>query len=507
VTLASLFAVLDVTPLERLGVGFALFLLFALALLLPSWARRLLLRQPVIFLVVYVALRLGEALVPEGTPARRFVAFAALAMLLASIGRSLVILVLDVIFGRRMASPLPRIIRDIAQGLVYVAVLLTALRAAGVEPGSILTTSALLTAAIALSLQETLGNMVAGLAIQAQRPFDVGDWIQFDAEQKHIGRVIEINWRATKIVTLDEVEVIIPNATLAKAPITNFTKPTLASRRSLYVSVSAATPPHDVQRLILEALDGSFGVLREPPPSVVTNAFVDGNVEYWVRFFTDMFHRRDGVDGAARDRIWYALGRAGITVAAPGRAVQLKEESAEARAHDEAAQTRRREEALKKVDFLAVLEDEQRLRLAASSQHRLYAAGEAIVIQGEASAEMFIVESGEVVVVRARAHGEQVVARLGPGKFFGEMALMTGESRRATVRAVTPCRLLVVRHAAFKAVLDSAPEVAEHVSRVIAERQSELADRDEEEPFESGPKSVEERSSQLLGRIRRFFAM
>jgi small-conductance mechanosensitive channel len=307
---------------ETLGLVTAAGLIALLALLLPRGARRQI-RQPILFLALHLALRGLLVFAPEDPSAWRVVSFGALAFILAAIGRTTVLLVLDVVLGRRASRPLPQIARDITLGVVYAGVLLAALRAAGVEPGSILTTSALLTAAVALSLQETLGNMVAGLAIQVQRPFDVGDWIQFDGEQRHIGEVLEINWRATKVITLDAVEVVIPNATLAKAAITNFTKPTATSRRSLYVQVPADVPPLDVRRIVLDSLAGSFGLLPEPAPSVVTNAFVDGNVEYWIRFFTDRFDQRDAVDGSARDRIWYGLARAGVALAAPGRAVAL----------------------------------------------------------------------------------------------------------------------------------------------------------------------------------------
>jgi small-conductance mechanosensitive channel/CRP-like cAMP-binding protein len=421
-----------------------------------------------------------------------------------------VLLVLDVTLGRRLIRPFPRIIRDITQGIVYLVVLLAALRSAGVEPGSILTTSALLTAAIALSLQETLGNMVAGLAIQVQRPFDEGDWIQFDAEPKHIGRVLEINWRATKVLTLDEVEVVVPNATLAKAPITNFTKPTRTSRRSLYVTVPAEIPPHLVHQTILDALTGSFGVLAEPAPSIVTNQFAEGNVEYWIRFYTDLFDKRDGVDGAARDRIWYALSRIGVTPAAPNRSVQMHQVSRDTRAREDEERALQREIALRGVDFLNVLTDQQRARLAAESRMRMYVSGEVIVRQGDQSAEMFIVESGEVAVVRARTNGspktdkEVELARLGQGKFFGEMALMTGEPRAATVRAHGPCTLIVIDQRALKGVLDTAPGVAEAISRVISERQAALVD---DGSAALAIADTEERTSQLLGRIRRFFSL
>jgi small-conductance mechanosensitive channel/CRP-like cAMP-binding protein len=494
---------------EWLGAFVAVGLVLLLRLLLPRGARRVL-RQPVLFLGLHVALRVVLTVVPEDTSASRVLSFGALAFILAAIGRSGVVLVLDIVLGRRLARPLPQIVSDITLGVVYTAVLLTALRAAGVEPGSILTTSALLTAAVALSLQETLGNMVAGLAIQVQRPFDLGDWIQFDPEVKHIGKVLEINWRATKVLTLDEVEVIVPNATLAKAAITNYSKPTPTSRRSLYVQVPAHVPPRDVQRIILGALSGSFGVVAEPAPSVVTNAFVDGNVEYWIRFFTDRFDKRDGVDGGARDRIWYALSRHGLSIASPGRDVAMHEVSRESLAREETSRVDEREALLRLVDFLRPLLDDQRRTLAAKSGLRLYADGETIVHQGDDSTEMFVVDKGHVVVVRDRtaANGERSeveLARLGPGSFFGEMALMTGERRTATVRAETACSMFVIDHAALRGVLESSPHLAEHISRVIAERQASSVE-ESARPTEQA-RSADERSSLLLGRIRKFFSL
>jgi small-conductance mechanosensitive channel/CRP-like cAMP-binding protein len=495
----------DLPSLEPVGLALAVVLLIVLRALLPRGTRGLLV-QPLLLLALHVCALLAQRWSPPGAPMRRALEVGATTLLLASLGSSAVVLLLDATSLRRLRRAPPRILRDLTQGVVYVAILLGALHAIGVDPGSILTTSALLTAAIALSMQETLGNLVAGLAIQVQSPFDVGDWIQFDGEAKHIGRVLEINWRATKVITLDEVEVIVPNGTLAKAPIVNFTKPTRASRRSLFVSVPPAVPPHVVHRTILDAISDSFGVLEDPEPSVVTNGFVEGNVEYWVRFFTEEFAQRDRVDGTARDRIWYALERLGASpAAAPSRVVHMHEASSAERARAERARIERRR-ALRGVDFLRALSDEQSDALAAGSARRMYGEGEVVVRQGSTSPEMFVVESGEVSVRLERgAPGDVDVARLGAGEFFGEMSLMTGEPRNATVRAATACVLLVIDHDAFRGLLQSVPELAERVSRVIAERQVSLAGQVAVGAPE--PSTVQERSSLLLDRIRRFFAL
>src|SRR5205823_6828743 len=133
------------------------------------------------------------------------------------------------------------------------------------------------------------------------------------------------------------------------------------------------------------------------------------------------------------------------------------------------------EKALRHVAFFDRLPDDARRQLAALSQTRLYAEGEVIIQQGEHGNELFIIESGEVAVTASRP-GESVVevARMGPGDFFGEMAALTGEARKATVRATRECEVLVVGKAALAQVFEKSPELAGHVSKTIAQRQANL---------------------------------
>jgi small-conductance mechanosensitive channel/CRP-like cAMP-binding protein len=497
---------------EGLGRAEAVVVLAALALVvgvrlaLGADGRRLA-RQPLALLAAHVVAFILYQLVPASEGARRLLGPLALLLLLLSVGRSAVLLVLDFLVGRRFGRPLPRIFRDILQGLVYAAIALSTLHAAGVEPGSLLTTSALLTAVIGLSLQETLGNLFAGLAIQMQRPFELGDWIQFDGETKNIGRIVEINWRATTVLTLDEVEVIVPNAALAKAPIRNYTRPSPATRRSVYVFAPYDVPPAEVHRIILGVVSDAPGVLAEPRPSVVTNQFGEYGIEYWVRFFTDHFQRRDIVDGGVRDRIWYALRRARVEIPYPHRTLEVHTVTEESTARDQERELREREVAIRCVDILRVLAPAEQRALAEMSEQRLYAAGESIVKQGEESSELYVIERGEVVVSVQRSGGEVVVARLGAGKFFGEMALLTGDKRQASVRAATECQLLEVGRDALRTVLGKSPDLAERISAVLAERQAQLDEQlaAREEGLDEGRKT--ESQQMLLAKIRRFFAI
>lgn len=486
------------------NVGGAMVLLALARLMLPLKERGRT-RIAGVYLVLAIVFGLAEWVSPRGSKLERTLDFFFWFFVLASCGRSLVLLAVDVVFGKRTQRAVPRIFRDLTQTIVYIIVGMLTLRAVGVEPGSLLTTSALLTAVVGLALQDTLGNLVSGLALQMQQPFQLGDWIQFEADPRQIGQVTEVNWRATTVMTSDLVEVIVPNSTLAKSPIRNYSRPSRVSRRSVSVSASYAAPPHHVQDAIAEALDGTPGVLREPAPWVQTKVFGDSGIEYTVWFFTDDYATRDRTDGLVRDRVWYALQRAKLEIPFPIRTVHMHQVSEESKERDREAELRRRDDVLRCVDFLDVLPAETHRALAAASSVKLYAPGEVVIRQGDAGGELFIIDRGEVGIEHLRDGKVSYVARLGAGKFFGEMGFMTGEVRTATVRAVTDCALLVVGHDAFHATIKPVPGVVEKMSDLLAVRQAELEEvasnrRDSLEP-------VQDRSKRLISQIKSFFKL
>jgi len=493
-------------PFGGVGAILAVVMIVALRLMLPRKDLRVV-QVPFVMLVAHIALAVVAILLPDGL-GQHVCSLVALLLILVTLARLGFVLLVDTIAARRITQPIPKIFRDILQGLVYSGAVLITLRAAGAQLDALLTTSALLTAVVGLSLQDTLGNLFAGLSIQAQRPFEVDDWIQFDEREDWVGRVVEINWRATKVSTLDDVEVVIPNGLLARAPIKNFTKPSIASRRSVFVVVPREHSPFRVREVIERGVREVPGVLSEPKVSVITRNFTDRGLEYWVRFHIEDFPARESIDGRVRDRIWYALRRAGVEIAHPTHDVDVRHDDEALKKRQDGAAMAGRVQALRAVEFCASLSDEQILGLAQGSEVRPYAPGEAIVHEGDQGTELFIIDRGDVIVSVGDRGGTVEVARLSPPSFFGEMSVMTGEPRRATVRALTDTSLLVVGKDAFKEILAAAPELAEVLSLALAERQEALSSAASKP---AGRKvvndAVEERSGQLLGRIREFFSL
>ncbi len=449
--------------------------LVALAFFLASSprGRRWLAWGPIALLFIALAM-LGLSFVMPVTaeaapPAHYILRFFVIASLLQSL-----LMVFAVSGWERFASPMPKIFLDVLRWLTFAAALLIVLWEAGINAGELLTGSALITAALGFALKDTLGNVFAGLAIHAEHPFEIGDWIQYDANPAHIGRVVEINWRATKVITLDEAYVIIPNGQLAQASIRNFTKPDPWSRRSLYVVTPYDVSPQRVQAIILEAIRGSFGVLEKPAPSVVTNDFKERGVEHWVRLFTTEFDKRDRVDGMARDRIWYALARNGIEIPVATQAIRLTPLPPPPPPEPADAVIERRVRCLESIGLLASLGPQQVRLIAEHNDERIYAAGEQIIRQGEDGQSMYVIMGGEVEVTARDGDGPPVpLGSLGPGDYFGEMSLMTGAPRVATVTTKSESRLLKVGKQSFRELIEAEPGLIEEMGSALRIRLAE----------------------------------
>ena len=495
-----------VTSFGGLGLVSALFLLFLLVVVLPP-TKRAKARLPFALLILNLLLVSAGSAVPESAVASRPISVVATFLLLSATARVIFLLIVEGVFAGRLHRPLPKILRDILQGVVFLFVLMATLHSAGVEPGSLLTTSALLTAVIGLSLQETLGNLFAGLSIQAQTPFDLGDWIGYDEQQRNVGRVVEINWRATKIITHEEIEIIIPNGALAKAPIRNFSKPSPYARRTIEVGCQYEVSPVRVRAVILASLAGAPDVLAEPPPLVNAANFGASSIDYQVHFYVTDFARRFAIESLVRERVWYALNRAKIAIPFPTRMVHTHVSTDEVRAAARADEDAAHVQLLRRVDFLAVLPDDAIQRLSALTGTRVYGPGEAILEQGDVGDELFVIVSGAVSIVVGRAGGSVAeVSRLGPGQFFGEMSLVTGDRRSATVRAVTETELLVVGKDAFSQILTHGPELAGKIAEVLTHRQVQLDEHLAERSRKPKPEQDAEAVA-LLQRVKQFFQL
>lgn len=326
-------------------------------------------------------------------------------------------------------------------------------------------TSAVGAAVVGFALQDTLGNAISGLAIQIDRPFRVGHWItvgQFE------GLVAEITWRATKLRTKSGNLVIVPNNIVAKEAINNYSVPDVPTRLSFEVGASYSTPPNVAKEGLLAALRQSPRVLSSPAPDVLLCDFGGSALTYRVRFWVNDFSMDERVKDEVRTFIYYEFRRRNIEIPFP---IQVQYTRDEAQMSVSPDRVSRITGLVAAVPVFADLAPDAHRALAAGAVSHDYAAGEAVVREGDAAGSMFLVERGRADV---RISDGRVVATIEPGGYFGEMSLLAGAPRNATVTAAGDCQLIEIRPDAFRSFVQANPQALESMASAAAERLDQL---------------------------------
>ncbi len=388
----------------------------------------------------------------------------------------------------RIPERFPNIVQD------TIVIALFAIVATLILRDRVMATTAVGAVVIGLALQDTLGNLFAGLAIQVEKPFRVGDWVTIGGQD---GMVSEITWRATKMRTKAGNFVVVPNSVLAKDTIVNYCEPTRSLRLQVEVGASYEVPPNVVKTVIRQALRDAPGILQDRAPEVLLGEFANSSIVYRVRFWIGDFEADERAKDLVRALIYYAFKRNNIMIPYP---IQV-ELSADEGGMTPVSRTVAAD-TLAEVALFSPLSVSERAALIAVAKPVQYAAGETIVRQGEAGRSLFVVVRGEASVRLAGANRE--VARLRNGDVFGEMSLLTGEPRTATVSAADDCDLVEIDAEGFRTVVMANPSVLERVTTVTAARREELDRHRETHTAATSPTEI---PRSLLERVRDFLRL
>lgn len=385
----------------------------------------------------------------------------------------------------RVRDGFPSIVQDaIVMGLLLVVATL-------VFKEQLLTTSAVGAVIVGFALQDTLGNAFAGLALQSERPFNIGHWISVGSFE---GRVAEVTWRATKLRTRTGNFVVVPNNIVAKEAIVNYSEPAVPSRLEVEVGVSYLASPEAVKAAMQEAMAQAPSVLRTPGPDVLLVGFDASSMTYRARFWIRDYELDDEARDEVRLAIHYAFARHGIEIPYPIQVEYSRDEPAP----DPHSRQQERERVLAGVELFRALSDEERGQLAATTATRTYGGGEAIVREGDPGDSMYVVCAGTVAVVLEPDRRE--VATIENGGYFGEMSLLTGEPRAATVVARRETVVLELTAEQFRRLGAGHPAAVEQVAVAAVARRAEL---DVAKLAGRGP-AVADAPATFLARMRKF---
>jgi len=365
-----------------------------------------------------------------------------------------------------------------------------------VNLGALFTTSAIFGVILGLALQDTLGNFFAGISLQADRPFQVGDVITVGA-QRHTGVVEEISWRAIKIRTFTNHVVLIANSNAAKEPIEVCPRGNLNARLVFFNTLYTDSPAKTIH-VVREAVREADNVSERVTPIVRIRNLGDNGVDYEVKYWLEDYAKYNDTDALVRQRIWYAFRRAGLNFAYPTRTLHVERWRAPKVIED--GDGGAIAERLSAVDIFAPLSSDEITMLAQAAVSHIFAPSETVIRAGDPGSSMFVVHKGRVRVQVSENGRSRTVATLNEGDFFGEMALFTGEPRTANVLALEETEVLEIGHSAMKRVFDTNPDLVESLSHIMSERRQGLASHPD------SPVTTSD-SSGILSAIKRFFGL
>jgi small-conductance mechanosensitive channel/CRP-like cAMP-binding protein len=355
------------------------------------------------------------------------------------------------------------------------------------------------TAVIGFALQDTLKRFFAGLMLG--KLIRVGDWVCVAGKE---GRVVKVDLGHVTILTRDDDQVTIPNNVVVQQDILNYSKPTTKHARTTLVEAGYDAPPMQIQAILIEAAKAVPGVLPEPEPEAFVVAFKDSTIQYRLKFWIKDYARTQDIEGQVLVYVWYAFQRHGIEIPFPQRTIHMVKPTEENQAA--ALHLTRTLGALRRIDFLSVLSPEELEAVAREAKVQVYLPGEAVVRQGEQGAEFFIILEGRAEVHVAEGEKATTVATMQPVQFFGEMALLTGEPRSATIVAQTRLEVLVLSKEALARPIMVNPVLAERIGGILAERKAEMTAHQERSAHRGEPPHDIAAQTKTLGsRIRKFF--
>jgi CRP-like cAMP-binding protein len=347
-------------------------------------------------------------------------------------------------------------------------------------------------------MQDTLGNLFAGLSIQLERPFQVGDSVTIDA---HTGKVVQVAWRATRIENTRREVITLPNNILSKQPVKNYSRGAQPIGVDVPIRAPHDVPPNRVKDVVLGLLTELPLVLAQPAPRCFVTAYEDSAIRYTVRYFLADFMQADQALDQFYSRLWYRLRREGIATPVPQQQTFVVNQPAEASPDELPPPTRA--ELLGTVDLFESLGEEDRRKLSDQMSPRRFGKGEQIIAQGAPGTTFYLVASGEVSVW-AGAKPDLELARLRRGQYFGEMSLLTGEPRAATVTAATDVLLLELDREIFAQLFANHPGLMRRLSALLAQRKNQLEAATESFDPVVGPAPE---AGRILGRLRQMFGL
>ena len=411
----------------------------------------------------------------------------------------------DLYFEHHKQTPIPHFLREVAALFIFLIALLVVLSVgyhAERELKGVLAGSGVIAIILGFAGQNLFGGIIAGMSLQINRPYRVGDWLHVG---ERFAEVMEINWRSTRLRTNDGIYLDIPNNEIVRQTIVNLHYPTELHAMRVRVGVEYNAPPNKVKDALFRAASSAAGVQKDPPVKVYLVDFADFAVIYEVKYYMLNHAAYNEVTDAVRTNIWYELRRQRIRIPFPIRTLQVERRPA-AQALREGQEEARA--ILRAEPLFQCLSAAQIYNLVEQSDLNQFGRGERVIEEGADGDSMFILLRGAAHVSVSKNGKVIPVATLSSGDCFGEMSLLTGEKRSATVRAEGDCYVMEINKDVMGQIVRESPDCLRQLSEILARRKMETEGvlKDASLSGAQAAKETEYRAT-FLRRLRAFFEL
>lgn len=427
------------------------------------------------------------------------------------VSRLIRVFIWDGIFVHTMGRMPPRLIVQLGGILIF---LLAVSGIIGVvfdqSVVGIWATSSAVGVVIGFAVQNLILDTASGIALNIERPFKPGDWINVHTRfGEYIGRVIETNWRTTRLWTTGRNVLTIPNSFMTTTVVTNYSMPGTVSRFELDFTLDFSVDTQRGLRILNAALLGAVGEqgpLADPEPKVRISAVGEHGIVYKARYYIDPIETSPSkARHAVIASVMEHVGRAGLTLAYPKNDVFVARmpwrQQTWTSPKDQARQ-------LGRLSLFAALGPDELGFIVSRMRVESYKKDARVVEQDADGDSMYILAEGLLEVwVRNDSGAKVKVADLAPGTFFGEKSLLTGEKRSATVICSTDAIICEITKDAIVELFERDPEIAELLSRAVAIREVQNRDALGRMERDERVRELDRETDRFLGRIRTFFGL
>lgn len=400
----------------------------------------------------------------------------------------------DLNIFKRKREKLSKLVRSLfVFGFTGVILLIILKVNLGVNLATIVTTSAVLSMVIGLALQDTLTNLIAGIVLHSEKSFRIGDFVKVNEIE---GKVFEVSWRTTKIITFDNGVVYIPNSLMVKQVTANYSEYGTHLAK-VTVGASYKDSPDRVSRVLIEIAEKESEVVKNPKPEVRILQMGDFAINYELRIWVNSYDRRKAVETEILKKIWYSFGRHGIKIPYPVREIHTVSDSC----HD---WNKEKEAVIKKIELFKEFEEEEIKALVPLTKSKIYGINEKIFTEGDEGDSFSVIYRGKVEIIM----NKEKIAELKKGDFFGEMSLLTGKKRSATAVAVEETELLVIDKAGFSEFIMNNEHLINKISESISIREYENEKRNSKNSADESRNNIlmiKNKQNKLIAKIKAFF--